>query len=140
MNDAWEKTIAGTNRYLRYEYGFYIYLENGEIEAGNMCNSSKGNQCDDEIDNLTIIGSGDPGNSDYGYIIGIFHTHPPLTGCPGTTKRICGESSSDIYNLERRKIYIPAFVYDYLGTIQGGHDENLPAKVYSYGADRRELE
>lgn len=130
----WAQTLSTTR-----EHGFYIYLIDGKnIRAGEVCISEP--YTGEEVIGNYITGSesspkANPTYTGVQYIIGIFHTHPPLSRMPINYSRIPGPSAIDL----RDKLDYPGFVYDYTRRIQGGHDLNLPAKVYQYGPTKRNI-
>ncbi|PCH70223.1 MAG: hypothetical protein COC06_05425 [Bacteroidales bacterium] len=142
MDDAWQKTkeFAEKNHGKYKEYGFclYAYLDRDiyELRIDSPFQTGNTSECGEDA-TLTLYNSPHPSTdpSQGGkYLIGLFHTHPPLTYCSSRVSRNpTGASSIDTSNLRPNTL---GFVYDYSqGSIKGGHDINLGAKVYDYGPE-----
>lgn len=141
MDDAWRRT----KQFPIKEYGFYIYVKDGVLEAGDYAEGAD-YDCpsyydDDTTTTLqgeeTAYGS-DPTLQGDQRIAGIFHTHPPLVYCGSNVDRVPGPSWIDISGIEQMQSQVPGFVYDYEGTkIRGGHPLDASAKIYTYGPECR---
>ncbi len=133
------KNLWNTTLLTRREYGGYIYLVNGkDIQMGEIFESEP--YTGQEVIGTNIQGTEtdkrtNPSYTGTRYIIGIFHTHPPLTYLPPSYMRIPGPSGIDL----KEKLDYPGFVYDYSQTIRGGHDLYLPARIYQYGVTMRDF-
>lgn len=134
FKNLWNTTLA-TKR----EYGGYIYLVNGKgIQMGEIFESEP--YTGQEIVMTNIQGTEtdkrtNPSYTGTRYIIGVFHTHPPLTHLPPNYMRVPGPSGIDL----REELDYPGLVYDYSQTIRGGHDLYLPARIYQYGVTKRDF-
>ncbi len=150
MQTQWEKSIASNNLNARREFGFYIlgYNEDGTgmvMEEGKIC-EGKPNDCptkgkltytvDIEYEDEFCFLEFHPLN-DTKYIVGIFHTHPPLTNCPSGAIRDGGVGPSESDRNSIGSPHVPGFVYDYVNNIKGGHAPDAVAKVYPYGPYKR---
>lgn len=143
MESCWQSTLNEG-----CEYGFPIYLKDGKIEAGEHEHGDV-LECPDEPGEIVVTTvtytyedeSVNPAQEGAQYLIGLFHTHPPVTGCDGEVKRKLGPSSEDKEEIKNYEIIVPGFVYDYkddsFNYIYGGHDKYLNSKVYTYGVEKR---
>lgn len=141
MDNCWDNTKNN-----KCEYGFAIYLVNNPIEVMQYnegetmeCPNSPGEHVsatvDIEIDEMIV----NPTQEDGRYLIGVFHTHPPLTDCDAGVWREPGPSTLGVDAYDNLNDPVPAFVYDYnVQTLYGGHNENLDVKKYKYGVQRRD--
>lgn len=142
MESVWQETknaaVSG-----RSERGFWIFVntsnmtfEFGETFVGLSF------QCG-VLANLEFTYPTDiPSNSPLvggKYAVCFFHSHPPLTFCPGFIKGV-GPSTGDTNAIPD----FPGLVYDYIGVYEnglyqliGGHNINDAADVYIYGLYRR---
>lgn len=153
MDDVWDTSISIGNQNERREFGFLIYMTNDPgypgilIEKGETLQGDT-NDCptDGELTynlNFTFteyaLSDIDPTQEGAKYVVGIFHTHPPLTQCDSNVKRKdgVGPSIPDKSFINTMDPYVPAFVYDYSEDIKGGHSADAEAKIYPYGPDRR---
>lgn len=141
MEDTWNNLSNTTsNAYNRKEYGYYIYIKGGMIkpfENSDLC-IGEANPCGG-TQSVQIVGSesqSGPCEPDMEYIIAQFHTHPPLSECPGNEFRV-GGPSEEIDLIAHATQEHPCFVYDYIGTVHGGHLLSKSAKIYRYGIPKR---
>lgn len=80
-----------------------------------------------------------PTQEDGLYLVGIFHTHPPLANCDETAWRKPGPSDEDNSNYDKLEYAVPAFVYDYdTEKLCGGYDADMNGKIFEYGVERRD--
>ncbi len=129
------------------EYGFAIYLKNGEIELEST-QYGETIECPDDYAGEFLAATVEieigetivnPTQEDGLYLIGIFHTHPPLTNCDETVWRKPGPSDEDNSNYDELEYAVPAFVYDYdTEKLSGGHDADMSGKIFKYGVERRD--
>lgn len=128
------------------EYGFAIYLKNGEIELESTqygetieCPDSEGEFLAATVEIEISETAVNPTQADGLYLVGIFHTHPPLTNCDETAWRKPGPSDEDNSNYDKLEYAVPAFVYDYdTEKLCGGHDVDMSGKIFKYGVERRD--
>lgn len=127
----------------RKEFGFYIYLVgNQKMEYGEIFESEPlDNQMEIKL-NMPFSESSlhcDPREGGR-FAVAQFHTHPPMSHVNSHYQRVPGPSYIDKDNLPGN---IPCLVYDYNSAylpnnvLTGGHDLNLPGKIYSYNGNTR---
>lgn len=128
------------------EYGFAIYLVNGEIDIDSTqygetieCSDEEGEFLAATVEIEIWETAVNPTQEDGSYLIGIFHTHPPLTNCDERVWRNPGPSAEDNSNYYKLEYAVPAFVYDYdINKLCGGHDVDMNGKIFKYGVERRD--
>lgn len=146
MEKAWKETLEAEENGNRCEKGFAIYIhategEEGKFETDDITDGPVDNKCDVGERNTITVPCNDNIYSNGGrYYIGIFHTHPPITSCPGNKRRMVGYSEEDVQ--EADGLGIPGVVFDYVGDggeICGGHSRYDSYQKYDYGTNKRRV-
>ncbi len=130
----------------KQEYGFYIYLVDGYIlRVDPVFKSDPITEESTEVTNMITLSETNEHNppdlKGAKYAVALFHTHPPLPS--PSQSRTPGPSIIDLYNLPQTSM--PCIVADYDasflegGKLTGGHDINLPWKLYSYSVSQRSI-
>ena len=130
---AWVDTLSFASPEGRREVGFYIYYDFytrkfsiGEFVDGPIVKNGPGTSASVRL--------GAPTNNET--VCAFFHTHTPLTFCQDAAYRPTGPSEDDI--AFAKSSGLPGIVYDFLApTISDGHSLMEPAKLYTFGVDRR---
>ncbi|SDI61588.1 hypothetical protein [Bacteroides ovatus] len=144
MESCWNSTLSENK-----EYGFPIYLRDGVlVTAGRETGETA--KCPDKsgeiVENSVTYSYNDisvnPTQMGARYLVGLFHTHPPINKCDDNVWKKLGPSSKDKEIIKTYNIQVPGFVYDYddVGSqyVYGGHELYLNAKIYTYGVERRD--
>jgi hypothetical protein len=141
FTETWDMSKVNPGR---YEYGYYVFLENHEMVKGELCEGDY-NPCSSLLQTVTISDSETSTSAnptteeaiDYKYFIAQFHTHPSLHLCNSIVGRNpVGASPFDLAQ-PNTDPYLPRFVYDYEQPIIGGHDVNAAVKIYCYAQGGR---
>ena len=134
MLGSWYGTLSFASYDGRREEGFYIYYDFytrkfsiGEIVFGPIVKNGPGTKA--------TVWLGAPKNN--ATVCAFFHTHTPLTFCLDEADRPTGPSEEDIAFAESSGL--PGIVYDYsVPRLPSGHHLiKEPAKLYTFGVDRR---
>lgn len=131
MNRLWLQTMNSANKYGRREFGFYIYYnkKTGFLSVGPDISGPLVTGC---VGTNASIYPGIP--SDNTTVCAFFHTHTPLTYCKDGYRSV-GPSSADQSFASSNNL--PCLLYDYSSNIQGGHNINASATIYTFGPFRR---
>lgn len=131
MNRLWNQTKNSANKNGRREFGFYIYYNKntGLLSVGPDIYGPLVSGC---IGTNASIYPGRP--SDNTTVCAFFHTHTPLTYCTDGY-RVVGPSPADQSFASSNNL--PCLLYDYSSNINAGHNLNAPARIYTFGPNRR---
>lgn len=137
MNECWNDSKASEKANSRCEFGFVLQMDI-DVERGFTYSFVEGqatpsSDCTTGAVNTIIFSIVDEENSaSSSHSVALFHTHPPLTNCPRTSRRPTGPSNEDDDTANGKMI--PSVIWDYGDKnewIYGGHDRNS-SPVLSY--------
>ncbi|MEZ4269588.1 MAG: hypothetical protein R3F39_24785 [Myxococcota bacterium] len=144
---AWAETKAATTAESRREQAFWVRLDTSSGSysttatiVGPSCGPNDGASVQPGPRPADSPASPTFAGASAVYTVACFHTHTPMTYrfTDGSRQRPVGPSGADVTFHNSASKRLPGIVYDYSAAAVGGHNIDLPARLYHCGPTRRD--